>query len=173
MRTLWRVDQTIVESYYARALQGQLSDEPLPRLLEIADIISGGDGEAYAHQLKSILRAVEGEEPPNKRPVLQDAVEELLIRIHTGTYLAHVPFVWPSCLPSGDSSWRSGCIGVLFTTLVCQDAEAGPTLMVILTALMCEYLELSPISPVELLRGLATRLSSYSGTFRDFIICNN
>ncbi|KAL1944674.1 hypothetical protein VTO73DRAFT_3104 [Trametes versicolor] len=150
LRTLWRVDQTIVESYYARALQGQLSDEPLPRLLEIADIISGGDGEAYAHQLKSILRAVEGEEPPNKRPVLQDAVEELLIRIHTG-----------------DSSWRSGCIGVLFTTLVDQDAEAGPTLMVILTALMCEYLELSPISPVELLRGLATRLSSYSASIQD------
>ncbi|OJT09138.1 AP-4 complex subunit epsilon [Trametes pubescens] len=154
LRTLWRVDQSIVESYYARALQGQLSDEPLPRLLEIADIISGDDGEAYAHQLKSILRAIEGNVPLNKRPVLQDAVEELLIRIHTG-----------------DGSWRSGCIGVLFTTLVDHDAEAGPTLMVILTALMCEYLELSPISPVELLRGLATRLSFYSGRSRYLMIC--
>lgn len=62
---------------------------------------------------------------------------------------------------------------MLFTTLVDQDAEAGPTLMVILTALMCEYLELSPISPMDLLRGLATRLSSYSGTFPYFIICTN
>ena len=36
--------------------------------------------------------------------------------------------------------------------------------MVILTALFCEYIELSPISPVELLRGLAGSVSSYSGT---------
>lgn len=78
-----------MESYYAQLLEGQLpvasehgSDELLPRLLEIADIISGDDGEAYAHQLKSILKAVEGDEPANKCPVLQDAVEELLIRIH-------------------------------------------------------------------------------------------
>ncbi len=90
-----------MESYYARALQGQLSSEPLPRLLEIADIISGDDGEAYAHQLKSILRAVEGNEPLNKRPVLQDAVEELLIRIHTGKCLAQTPLASSSFLLQG------------------------------------------------------------------------
>ena len=40
--------------------------------------------------------------------------------------------------------------------------------MVILTALLCEYLELSPVSPLELLRGFARRLSSYSGTSSSF-----
>ncbi len=38
--------------------------------------------------------------------------------------------------------------------------------MVILTALFCEYLELSPMSPDELLRGLADRVTSYSGRRR-------
>ncbi|KAI0362383.1 ARM repeat-containing protein [Trametes cingulata] len=157
LRTLWRVDQAIVESYYARALQGELSpissdgsEELLPRLLEILDIVSGDDGEAYAHQLKNVLKAVEGESPLNKRPVLQEAVEEILVRTH-----------------SGDSSWRSGCLGVLFASLVDKDTEVGATLMVIVTALLCEYLELSPISPVEVLRALAGRLSSYSVAIQD------
>ncbi|KAI0372895.1 ARM repeat-containing protein [Pilatotrama ljubarskyi] len=157
LRTLWRVDQAIVESYYARALQGELptisehgSEELLPRLLEILDITSGNDGESYAHQLKDVLKAIEGEGPLDKRPVLQEAVQEMLLRIH-----------------SGDSSWRSGCLGVLFASLVDKDAEVGPTLMVIVTALLCEYLELSPISPDGILRSLASRLSSYSAALQD------
>ena len=70
---------------------------------------------------------------------------------------------WLTDIFVADSSWRSACIGVLFACVINQDDEVGPTLMVILTALLCEYLELSPISPVELLRGLGTRLSYYSG----------
>lgn len=80
-----------MESYFARALQGDLplssihgTEDNLPRLLEILDIICGEDGEIYALQLKNVLRAAEGEGPPNKRPVLQEAVEEMLTRIHSG-----------------------------------------------------------------------------------------
>ncbi|KAJ8474319.1 hypothetical protein ONZ51_g7305 [Trametes cubensis] len=144
LRVLWRVDSSIVESYYARALQGELpltselgSDESLSRLLEVVEIICGEDGESYAHQLKNVLKAMEGDGPLNKRPVLQDAVGETLSRMH-----------------SGDSTWRGGCIGVLFATLTDPDSEIGPTLMVILTALLCEYLQLSPVSPLDILRGL-------------------
>ncbi|KAI0636737.1 ARM repeat-containing protein [Trametes polyzona] len=157
LRTLWRVDQGIVESYYARALQGQLpvasdhdSDELVPRLLEIIDIMTEEDGESYAHQLKNVLKAGEGDGPLSRRPVLQDAMEELLVRMHTG-----------------NSAWRSACLGVLFATLVDKESEAGPTLMVILTALLCEYLELSPVSPEELLRGLAASLPLYSASIQD------
>ncbi|KAH9857122.1 ARM repeat-containing protein [Lenzites betulinus] len=156
LRTLWRVDQTIVESYYARALQGQLpntdegSEELLPRLLEVVEVAAGDDGESYAQQFKNVLRAIEGDGPMNQRPVLQEAVEELLGRIHTG-----------------NSTWKSGCIGVLFATLADNDTEAGPTLIVILTALLCEYLPLSPISPVELLRSISARVSSYSASIQD------
>ncbi|KAI0723998.1 ARM repeat-containing protein [Cerioporus squamosus] len=157
LRTLWRVDQNIVEAYYARALQGELpsssvngTQDNLPRLLEILDIICGDDGEAYAHQLKNALKAAEGEGHLDRRVVLQEAVEEMLTRIH-----------------SADSAWRCGCIGVLFASVIDKDSEVGPTLMVILTALFCDYLELSPISPTELLRGLADRLPSYSASIQD------
>ncbi|KAI0819517.1 ARM repeat-containing protein [Trametes gibbosa] len=155
LRTLWHVDQTIVESYYARLLQGQLpaehgSEELLTRLLEIVEIATGDDGESYAQQFKKVLQAIEGDSPLNQRPVLQEAVEELLTHIHTGP-----------------SAWRSGCIGVLFATLVDRDTEAGPTLMVILTALLCEYLPLSPISPVKLLRGISARLSLHAASIQD------
>ncbi|TBU35735.1 ARM repeat-containing protein [Dichomitus squalens] len=157
LRTLWRVDQNIVESYYARALQGDLpsssvhgTEDHLPRLLEIVDIICGDDGEAYAIQLKNVLNAAEGDGPLNKRPVLQEAVEEMLARIHTA-----------------DSIWRSACIGVLFSSVADKENEVGPTLMVILTALFCEYLELSPLSPVELLCGVADRVTSYSPSIQD------
>ncbi|KAL7283586.1 hypothetical protein ACG7TL_003021 [Trametes sanguinea] len=153
LQTLWRVDPSIVESYYARVLQGELpipSEHFLPRLFEILDVICGNDGEAYAHQLKNALKSVEGDRPLNKRPVLQDIVEESLTRTH-----------------SRDGSWRSSWIGVLFTTLIDQEAEVGPTLMVILTALLCEYSELSPISPIEMLRGLAERMPAYSPAIQD------
>ncbi|KAI0333484.1 ARM repeat-containing protein, partial [Cubamyces sp. BRFM 1775] len=157
LRVLWRVDSNIVESYYARALQGELPltselgfDESLSRLLEIVDIICGEDGESYAHQLRSVLKAMEGDGPLNKRPVLQDAVGETLSRMH-----------------SGDSSWRSGCIGVLFSTLTDPDSEIDPTLVVILTALLCEYLQLSPISPTDILRGLGSRVSAYAASIQD------
>ncbi|KAI0707595.1 ARM repeat-containing protein [Earliella scabrosa] len=157
LRTLWHVDQGIVESYYARALQGDLpatptqgTDDNLPRLLEILDIICGDNGEAYAHQLRHVLKTAEGDGPLNKRIVLQEAVEEMLVRIH-----------------AADAGWRSACIGVLFTAIIDKDSEVGPSLMVILTALFCEYLELSPISPVELLRGIAARIASYSPSVQD------
>ncbi|KAI0748602.1 ARM repeat-containing protein [Daedaleopsis nitida] len=157
LRTLFHVDQAIVESYYARAIQGDLpststqgSDDNLPRLLEILDVLCGDDGEAYAHQLKTVLKHAEGDGPVNRRPVLQEAVEEMLMRIHTA-----------------DSTWRSTCIGVMFTSVIDAESELGPTLMVILAALFCEYVELSPISPAELLRGLSTRIASYSASVQD------
>ena len=167
---LWRVDSSIVESYYARALQGELpltpelgSDESLSRLLEVVEIICGEDGESYAHQLKNVLKAMEGDGPLNKRPVLQDAVGETLSRMHSGrlpeqyrTYMLTHDFI-------GDSTWRGGCIGALFATLTDPECEIGPTLMVILTALLCEYLQLSPVSPLDILRGLGSRVAAYAG----------
>ncbi|KAI0647300.1 ARM repeat-containing protein [Trametes meyenii] len=157
LRTLWRVDEAIVESYYSRTLQRELpmtsehgSDKLLSCLLEILDIITGDDGESYAHHFMNVLERIDGDEPLNRRPVLQGAVENLLERMHT------------EC-----SSWRSGCIGVLFATVVGQDRQVSPTLMVVLAALLCEYLSLSPISPTEILRGLASKLSAYSASVQD------
>ena len=93
------VDRSIVEGYYVRTLQGDLpasstrgTEDKLPRLLEILDIMCGDDGEAYAHQLKNALKAAEGDGPLNRRVVLQEAVEEMLSRVHGGVFSPDV--VW-------------------------------------------------------------------------------
>lgn len=53
------------------------------------------------------------------------------------------------------------------------DTEIGPTLMVILTALIVEYLPLSPLSPTALLRGLGSRVGSYSGAYLAVFVPRN
>ena len=63
------------------------------------------------------------------------------------------------------SEFKSSCIGTLFSRVPAADAEIGPTLMVILTALIVEYLPLSPLSPTALLRGLGSRVGSYGGAY--------
>ncbi|OBZ69200.1 AP-3 complex subunit delta [Grifola frondosa] len=131
----------------------QGSEGNLNRLLEVLDVLHGENGETYAYHLKNILRSTEGEAPLNKRPILQDAVEEILTRMRIA-----------------DSTFRSGCIGALFASVADVGSDIGPTLMVILSALTCEYLVLSPISPIDLLRGFAGRLSSYSASIQDACI---
>jgi AP-4 complex subunit epsilon-1 len=53
----------------------------------------------------------------------------------------------------------------LLTPLAEVEAESSfsPTLMVVLTALACEYAGRVPVSPLQLLHGLSRRLTSYSG----------
>ena len=63
------------------------------------------------------------------------------------------------------SDFRSGCIGALFARIPDAEADIGPTLMVILTALIVEYLPLSPLSPTALLRGLGSWVGSYGGAY--------
>ena len=50
------------------------------------DIICGDDGEAYAQQLKTVLRAEEGDDSLSKRTVLPQAVEEMLVHMHAGRF---------------------------------------------------------------------------------------
>ena len=45
--------------------------------------------------------------------------------------------------------------------------------MVILTALIVEYLPLSPLSPTALLRGLGSRVGSYSGAYLAVFVPRN
>ena len=55
-------------------------------MLEILDVTCGHDGEIYAHQLKNVLSTSEGTGPLNKRMVLQEVVEEMLGRVHSGLF---------------------------------------------------------------------------------------
>ncbi|GBE82098.1 hypothetical protein SCP_0404770 [Sparassis crispa] len=154
---LQRVDRGIVEAYYTQLLRGdsqtrimQDPEEHSRRLLEIIQVICGEDGELYIQHIKSLLPVLEGSTPLNKRRVLQEAVEDVLVHVR-----------------SANANFQSSCIGVLFANITEPDLEIGPTLMVILTALISEYLYMSPISPVNLLRGLSKRLSLYSGSIQD------
>lgn len=157
LRILQRIDTAIVEGYYSRILQGDLqlshmhnTDETCKRLLEIIEVISSGDSELYVQHVKNILQAVEGDTAMELRHVLQDTVEELLVYIR-----------------DADISFRSGCIGSLFASVIAQDSQIGPTMMIVLVALVTEFLSLSPTSPMNLLVGISRRLSSYSVSIQD------
>jgi len=65
----------------------------------------------------------------------------------------------------GEASFGENVATTLLTPLTEGEAEISfsPTLMVVLTALVCEYAGRVPVSPLQLLRGLSKRLISYSG----------
>ncbi|KAH9930688.1 ARM repeat-containing protein [Fomitopsis serialis] len=160
MRVLHRVDAAILEAYCTRLLSSAVSpssadtSETVRRLLELADVLSGVDGEAYAGHVIRICEASEGEAgmpaPLEKRPVVQGVVEGALVKMR-----------------DANAEFKSGCVGALFARVPEVEAEVGPTLMVILTALIVEYLPLSPLSPTALLRGLGGRAGSYNVSIQD------
>jgi len=148
IQVLLRVDRSIVEAYYQRLTSSIHDAEDLRRCLQIAGALSGEDGESYAQHLVHQLRAI-GDEP-SQRHILQDAVELSLTHIR-----------------GGHSDFRSGCIGVLFTILVEPEEQMGPTLFTITTALVCEYLDNSPISPENILGGLTRLLPLYPADIQE------
>lgn len=88
---LYRVDPGIVSAYFAQAIQGIPSiltlkekNEYIIRLLEVIERQSENDGESYAQQLKELFAAVYQEAVPERQPVLEVAVEKVLIHIKEG-----------------------------------------------------------------------------------------
>ncbi|KZT71326.1 ARM repeat-containing protein [Daedalea quercina L-15889] len=163
MRLLRRVDPAIPEAYSTRLL----SSVALPtsvdsggmarRLLELADVLSDADGEAYVGHVTRACDALEGQTsgaaalaPLEKRPLVPEIVEGVLNKVHDAS-----------------SEFKSGCVGALFARVPETDEDIGPTLTVILTALIVEYLPLSPLSPTALLRGLGSRVGSYGVSIQD------
>lgn len=59
--------------------------------------------------------------------------------------------------------FRSGCLGVLFALLAGHERAFDSSLATIFAALVCEYLDSCPLSPEDMLRGLATLLPSHGG----------
>lgn len=88
---LYRVDPGIVSAYFAQAIQGiplvltiKAKNEYMIRLLEVIERQSEADGESYAQQLKELFAAVDQEAAPERQPVLETAVEMVLIHIKEG-----------------------------------------------------------------------------------------
>ncbi len=159
LRILTDVDPSIVQLYFSQRLEGldrsaeSYEDEVLS-LLEVIEILAGEDAELYARSVRDVLSpprpagAPEPAEPDAQRDsqVLERAVENVL-----------------SSLRDGETTFGENVATTLLTPLaeVEADISFSPTLMVVLTALACEYAGRVPVSPLELLRGLGRRLMSY------------
>jgi len=66
---------------------------------------------------------------------------------------------------SGDPTFGANVATTLLTPLaeVEEDISFSPTLMVVLTALACEYAGRISVSPLHLIHGLSKRLIEYAG----------
>ncbi|KAJ6602168.1 armadillo-type protein [Mycena sp. CBHHK59/15] len=150
LRTLNRIDFNIVDSYLSQSLQSLPTDlslkgisEYTARLLEVIEIQADGDGETYARQLGNLFAQMEARSPRYAELVLENAVETVLHHLRNAT----TPF-------------QIGCATTLVTSLASSDAFFGQTLMVIVPALATEYSGKLSVAPPDVLRGLASRLSS-------------
>ncbi|KAI0255354.1 armadillo-type protein [Lactifluus subvellereus] len=161
LRILARVDPSIVELYFSQRLQGldrsaeSYEDEVLA-LLEVIKILAGEDAEVYARSIRDVLSPA-GATSSGQRSaqVLERAVENVL-----------------SSLRDGDATFGENVATTLLTPLAEVEAETSfsPTLVVVLTALACEYAGRVPVSPLQLLRGLSKGLISYSASIQEICL---
>ncbi|KAF8638039.1 hypothetical protein AX16_010671 [Volvariella volvacea WC 439] len=151
LHILYRVDTSIVESYYQQSIHslppGTTTDiteknEQSVRLIEIAIVLFSSDGEAFALRIHELLRAIDAD-PAGQ--VIESAVELVL-----------------SFLRNSDVIFQSNCATTLLTLLTNEDKHIGPSLHVILSALACEYCGRVSISPIKLLEGLSFHIASCS-----------
>ncbi|KAI0303354.1 armadillo-type protein [Multifurca ochricompacta] len=161
LRILINVDPSIVQLYFSQRLEGldssaeSYEDEVLA-LLEVIKALAGEDAELYARSVRDTLSPIGTVSSVQQSTrVLERAVENVL-----------------STLRDGDTTFGANVATTLLTPLAELEAEApfSPTMMIILTALACEYAGRVPVSPLQLLRGLGKRLTSYSVSIEEVIL---
>ncbi|KAG2148535.1 armadillo-type protein [Suillus cothurnatus] len=159
LRVLQAVDPSLVEAYSTQLLHNlptglTLSDkgEYVSCLLDIGELQHGNDGEQYASYLKDLFAIAEGDTQGRTEDmsVLEVGVEMIL------TYIREY-----------DITSRISCVTALAVSVAESDTRIGPTLMVVIAALVCEYCGKIATSPLALLQGIASRLVSYGVTVQD------
>ncbi|KIJ67872.1 hypothetical protein HYDPIDRAFT_185857 [Hydnomerulius pinastri MD-312] len=159
LQVLYSVDPDIIERYYSQSVQSispalplNTKSEYILRLLEVVEMLNAGDAEQYARHIKDLFSVFEGEDQGRTEdlPVLESSVERILGRIQNLE------------IPS-----RISCVTALAVSITEQEVRVGPTLMVIISAVVCEYCGKISTSPLEMLRGLARRLTSYAPSVQD------
>ncbi|KAH9057664.1 ARM repeat-containing protein [Lactarius vividus] len=163
LRLLANVDSSIVQLYFSQRLQGldtsaESYENEVLALLEVVKILAGEDAELYARSIKDVLSpagAGEVNGAQQSSQVLERAVEIVL-----------------SSLRDGDTSFGANVATTLLTPLaeVEEEISFSPTLMVVLTALACEYAGRISVSPLHLLRGLSRRMISYPVSIQEVSI---
>ncbi|TFY59621.1 hypothetical protein EVG20_g7714, partial [Dentipellis fragilis] len=151
LRILSKIDSGIVTSYFQQFLQsldGPLtpSEESVLRLLEVIEVIAGSDGEAYARSVRDIFHALSSGRQ-GARAIFHTAVEEVL------SYMTR--------------RFGLNFATTLLTPITDTSDHLDSTLMVIVTALACEYAGVLSLAPTALLEGLAKRLSSYPASIQE------
>ncbi|KAH8814730.1 armadillo-type protein [Flagelloscypha sp. PMI_526] len=153
-----KIDNDMLAAYYGQALQSipnsmslNAQNEFMIRLLEILDIQFREDGAGFAEQLAGAFRAVEA--AGAELLILEETVEMVLVRIR-----------------EGKGSFRIAAVTYLAAQTTNQETKIGPTLFVIVSALLCEYFEQVAIAPAELLQGMSRDLTSYPAPVQDACI---
>ncbi|KAH7888611.1 armadillo-type protein [Phlebopus sp. FC_14] len=158
LKALQSVDPGILETHYAQCGKTIPRDplkarsEYVSQIIEIIDTQCVDDVDQYARHLKDLLATVDGEDQgrTGDLPVLEGVVERILCRVR-----------------DMETASRTSCATALAVSVIEPEIRVGPTLMVVISALVCEHCGMMSTSPVELLRGLARRLASYSPSVQD------
>ncbi|KAI6125691.1 armadillo-type protein [Pisolithus croceorrhizus] len=159
LKVLYSVNPSIVVTYYSQLTQSVRPELPVVakggcvlRLFDAMEIQCQEDSEQYATLLKELFAIVEGDAQGRIEtlPVLEGCVDRVLNRVRNADMISRITLVTGLVVP-----------------LTELDVRVGPTLMVILCALVCEYCAKLPISPVEILRGMAKRLALFSPSVQD------
>lgn len=159
LRVLQAVDSSLVETYSTQLLHNfpaglTLSDkgEYVSRLLDVGELQYRNDGEQYASYLKDLFAVAEGD--------TQGRTEDMsILEVGVEMILTHIQ--------EFDITSRISCVTALAVPVTELDARIGPTLMVVISALVCEYCGKIATSPLALLQGMASRLVSYGVTVQD------
>ncbi|KAG2146464.1 armadillo-type protein [Suillus bovinus] len=159
LRVLQTVDASLVKAYSTQLLHNfpaglTLSDkgEYVSRLLDVGVLQYGDDGEQYARYLKELFAVAEGD--------TQGRTEDMsVIEVGVEMILTHIREFNIMC--------RISCVTALAVSVTESGARIGPTLMVVISALACEYCGKIATSPLSILQGMASRLVSYGVTVQD------
>ena len=178
LKVLKKVDVGIVEAYYTQLLQASATlpgvreqEEAAQRLFEVVTLLSTDSGETYAQHLKRIIGVVERAVSLPKPHVVQVAIEHVLATFDAGEHRALDLANNEVTFSVASIEFRAGFIGVLAVFLddSLPDEKIGPTMVVVLCAIVSEYFDLLPVPPTRTLQGLARLLPSNSGMlFRHF-----
>jgi AP-4 complex subunit epsilon-1 len=172
LKILRQIDINIVESYYSKYSQSfsaglslKHKNEFTARLLDVLEICAE-NGEIYAQRVKELCEVVDIPSAQSQ-PVLERAVEMVLLHIQDCEHiLVLLDPIITNIYPTADSLFRIGCVTTIIASVVDVNTKLGPTLIVIISALASEYCGRLAIPPVDILLGLASRLSLYTrGTY--------
>ncbi|KAJ7072535.1 armadillo-type protein [Mycena amicta] len=157
LHILSNVDPNVINSYYLQSLRTLPVDlhlngfsEYATRLLEVVETQTQDDGELYARHVVDLFAQIEARSPRYAECVMESVVELVLVHLRNAATI-----------------FQMGCVSTLVATLGDLDMFLGQTMMVIVTALATEYSGKLAVPPVDVLRGLSTRLGLCSVAVQD------